>query len=474
MAEIWQGYEIQREATAGSTVAVKLPLRETLDDPRRRSRFLREIDILRQLRHANVVEYVDDGVIDGVPFLVTELLVGCTLRVQWERWRARGLTFRAVFDVVSAVAQAVQVLQESHIVHLDLCLDNIFITSAGTVKILDFGSAVEVAEPVMDMTGEVLTGKRGRVAPEVRLRTQVAANTDVFSLGVILYELLTGGVPFGEDDTDVAARRAEKGEYSRPVELNPVLNKVEDLRLFFDNTLIRSAVRSDIKHFCRMLQAARVEGGLDTLVFPVGDPPPPPSPKRTTTEETAPPPKKAVWPFLAAGGCLVLSALMLVVVFAIIPVVRRAVDNRPTFDDRAGGGGGLAKELKEAGDLVSRGQGYERVVDIVFDVRTNHPGWLSSLANRNMIDGWMYNACRPYFQDRYEQAKSQGNWQDAMHAALYVVKGCEAGADRRKAILAFSQDYAAKYGEDAAQRMLQDARDGDWALLRADIDAVLR
>lgn len=191
----------------GREVAVKVlpPGFET--DPDRLRCFAREARAAGALNHPNILVVHDLGEHAGAPFLVTELLRGETLR---ERLHAGPLPPRKAVETAAQIADGLAAAHERHIVHRDLKPENLFITADGVVKILDFGLArapgtppdaaheaatVDAGAAVASDPGRVL-GTPGYMAPEQVRGLPADHRADVFALGCVLYEMLSGRPPF--------------------------------------------------------------------------------------------------------------------------------------------------------------------------------------------------------------------------------------------------------------------------------------
>ena len=183
-------------------VALKLLAHAGSDDTQRIERFLQEARVTAALDHANIVKVFDVGVIDGRPYLVAELLDGETLRVRLGRGPLAEAEARRI---AGDVAAGLVVAHAAGLVHRDLKPDNIFLTRSGVTKILDFGIAKltdgpAVADGVATLTG-VLLGTAGYLAPEQILGNAVDGRTDLFALGSMLFEMLTGQRAFAREHT---------------------------------------------------------------------------------------------------------------------------------------------------------------------------------------------------------------------------------------------------------------------------------
>ena len=191
-----------RDPRLGRDVAIKVLHGDVAQMADRLARFEREARAVAALNHPNVLALHDFGNDSGVAYVVTELLEGETLRA---RLRASGpLGPRKVLDYTSQVVRGLAAAHEHGIVHRDLKPENLFITREGRVKILDFGLAyhVEPAGPgdsaATRLTTEqgMLMGTLGYIAPEQVLGQPATTRSDLFALGAIVYETLTGVQPF--------------------------------------------------------------------------------------------------------------------------------------------------------------------------------------------------------------------------------------------------------------------------------------
>jgi serine/threonine-protein kinase len=205
MGEVWRA----RDSGLEREVAIKILPAELGEDPGRRQRFQQEARAASACNHPNLLAVHDVGRQGSIDYLVTELLRGESLRKRVQRGR---LPLREALDLTIQAARGLSAAHERGIVHRDLKPENLFVTDEGVLKILDFGIARQVHDKslsrseldqaetreALTATGSVL-GTIGYMAPEQIAGSAVDARADLFALGCVFYELLTGSRAFAGD-----------------------------------------------------------------------------------------------------------------------------------------------------------------------------------------------------------------------------------------------------------------------------------
>src|SRR6266576_347807 len=183
-------------------VAIKLMHREIASDSDQLERFRREARSVAQLNHPHIVTVIDAGEDAGTPFIVFEYVEGETLK---ERIRRFGrLPIPEAIAYAIEIARALGAAHERGIVHRDIKPQNVLIDPEGSAKVTDFGIARSLADEGLTADGRVL-GTTDYVSPEQALGHPVTGQSDIYSLGIVLFEMLTGDVPFKADSQDVLA-----------------------------------------------------------------------------------------------------------------------------------------------------------------------------------------------------------------------------------------------------------------------------
>src|SRR5882757_766274 len=217
---------LARDTTLDRPVAVKVMHREMSEQADQLERFRQEARAVAKLSHPNVVSVIDAGEDGGYPYIVFEYVEGETLKARINRI--------GPLDVQEALAYAIEIargLTVAHarkMVHRDIKPQNILIDAEGRAKLTDFGISRQLEQDGMTATGRVL-GTTDYVAPEQAMGRRTDQRSDIYALGVVLYEMLTGEVPFAADSQVGVAMKHVNEELPDVQALRPELSAASAL-----------------------------------------------------------------------------------------------------------------------------------------------------------------------------------------------------------------------------------------------------
>jgi eukaryotic-like serine/threonine-protein kinase len=200
-------------------VALKVMSTRYASDEEFVERFKREAQSAAALSHPNIVSIFDRGASeDGTYYIAMEYLSGGTLK---DRIMSKGaLPARTAAAVALQIAEALQVAHERGVIHRDIKPHNILITESGDVKVTDFGIARAASSSTMTRTGSIL-GTAHYISPEQAMGEPVGPASDLYSLGVVLYEMLTGELPYDAETPLGIAMKHVNGHLQPPKAVNP-------------------------------------------------------------------------------------------------------------------------------------------------------------------------------------------------------------------------------------------------------------
>ncbi len=254
------------DLTLGRHVAVKVLLQRYLSDPTFVERFRREAKAAAGLNQQNLVSIYDWGELDGTYYIVMEYVEGETLKDLIRR-RER-LSGNESVNITMQLLAAVDFAHRSGIVHRDIKPQNVMIDRDGTCKVMDFGIA-RAGDSGMTEAGSIL-GTAQYLAPEQAKGYPVDERSDLYSVGVVLYEMLTGTVPFKGDSAVTVALKHVNEAPREPAELVPGLP-------YSLNQIVLKAMAKDpvdryqsAAEFARDLRAAREGGPVQAAAFDAG------------------------------------------------------------------------------------------------------------------------------------------------------------------------------------------------------------
>jgi eukaryotic-like serine/threonine-protein kinase len=370
MASVWSA----EDALLARRVAVKTLHPELAVDDSLRERFRNEAIAVASLTHPDIVATYDTGEDDGVAYFVMELVDGPNLRALLD---ARGpLSIDETVRIARGVTAALDHAHHHGIVHRDIKPANVLVPDAGPVKVTDFGIAKSEGTGDLTRTGTVV-GTARYLAPEQVQAEPVDARTDLYAVGLLMFEMLAGKPPFrGENDMEAAlARLTTTPPPLRTVraDVPPVLESIVTRCLALapaDRFQDASSLLDALDQLVDDSDPARTHGGgTGTLAPPQTRAQPAPARAATAQRARAPRRARAAWPW-AIVGVLLLAAGAIAGYLAV----------RETRDSKSSGGGtttGAAPQIQSAHDFDPGGDGSE------------HPESVDSAFDGNASTSWM-------------------------------------------------------------------------------------
>ena len=259
MSSVYRAFDIVLERA----VAIKLMHREIASDSDQLERFRREARAVAQLNHPQIVTVIDAGEEPsgdggeqglGTPYIVLEYVEGETLKELIRREGALEIPQAIAYAI--EIARALGAAHERLIVHRDVKPQNVLVGEEGGAKITDFGIARSLTEEGLTGTGRVL-GTTDYVSPEQALGQPVTGQSDLYSLGIVLYEMLTGQVPFTGDSPVAVAMRHVREEVPDVQRLRPEVSAATA-------AVLDRAVAKDLEH--RYGEAASMVADLEDVL----------------------------------------------------------------------------------------------------------------------------------------------------------------------------------------------------------------
>lgn len=216
MANVYKAYD----SVLCRTVALKVLKEEHREDKEFVRRFEREARAVLSLSHDNIVHSYAVGEDDGISYIVLEYVEGSTLK---ELIKSDGpMSPKVAVNIACQVLDALSHAHQKGIIHRDIKPQNVIITPRGKAKLTDFGIARDVAATTRTFAGSnTVMGSVHYISPEQARGEDVTAASDIYSCSVMLYEMLTGQVPFGGDNSVAIALKHLQEDMIPPTELNP-------------------------------------------------------------------------------------------------------------------------------------------------------------------------------------------------------------------------------------------------------------
>ncbi len=218
MADVYKATELFPQHR---TVAIKLLKQEFGQDAAFLRRFGQEAQAVLALSHENIVRPYDVGLDRDMPFIVLEYVEGITLK---ERILTKGpLTPRHAINLACQVLDALAHAHEKGIIHRDVKPQNIIINTRGRAKLTDFGIARNTASDTTTLAGANVFGSVHYLSPEQAKGLPVTSTSDIYSMGITLYEMVTASLPFQAESSVSIALKHVQDELTPPIKLNPAL-----------------------------------------------------------------------------------------------------------------------------------------------------------------------------------------------------------------------------------------------------------
>ena len=176
-------------------VALKFLRSDALEDEEHKARFLREARAVASLNHPNICVIHEIDEIEGESFIAMEFVEGESVK---QKIKARPLKLDGAVDIAVQTAQGLQAAHEKGVVHRDIKSSNLIVTPQGRVKVMDFGLAQLAERSQLTKTATIL-GTPAYMSPEQARKSTTDRRTDIWSLGVVIYEMVTGTLPFDRE-----------------------------------------------------------------------------------------------------------------------------------------------------------------------------------------------------------------------------------------------------------------------------------
>ncbi len=231
MADVYLAQDI----ILNRVVALKIMRSSLINDPVHVTRFQREARAVASLHHKNIVEIYDVGDESDNYFIVMEYVPGCTLK---DLIHKRGaLHFVETVDIIKQIVSAIDVAHDLGIIHRDLKPQNIMVTDSGVVKIADFGIA-SIQSLTQVTQSDTILGSLHYLAPEIARGEKATNQSDIYAIGILMYELLKGEVPFNGDTPLNIALKHMRDPIPSIREFNPTIPQA------VENIIIRATAKN--------------------------------------------------------------------------------------------------------------------------------------------------------------------------------------------------------------------------------------
>lgn len=220
MSDIYEASDL----VSKRVVCLKVMKEELCRDNENMKRFENEVEASASLNNPNIIRVYGKGVIDGRPYMACEYIKAQTLREKLKFNMAFSLN--EACEIMLQLSDGLSYIHQHGILHRDIKPDNLYLLPDGTLKIADFGIASPIGEKAKPQ--EAIRGTIYYTAPEILLGQTALVSSDIYSMGIVFFELLTGAIPFdGKSPEDVALKQI-KNKFPEPSKFNPSVPKVID------------------------------------------------------------------------------------------------------------------------------------------------------------------------------------------------------------------------------------------------------
>jgi eukaryotic-like serine/threonine-protein kinase len=368
---------LARDTTLDRPVAVKVMHREMSEQADQLERFRQEARAVAKISHPNVVAVIDAGEDGGYPYIVFEYVEGETLKARINRIGALDVQESLAYAI--EVARGLTVAHARRMVHRDIKPQNVLIDAEGRAKLTDFGISRQLEKDGLTATGRVL-GTTDYVAPEQAMGRGADQRSDIYSLGVVLFEMLTGHVPFSADSQVGVAMKHVNEELpdvqaDRP-EISAATALVVERATAKDPTKRYADIGEMIDDLSTALEVEAARAGSTTG-------------EATSVLEAVPPAKRSLSTRTRWSVAAILAAAAIIVIVIVVLQVVSSGNSPISGKDNGGGngnGGGGAKtstehkvSIESATDYDPEGDGHEdpETVELAVDGNPTGTAWSS-------------------------------------------------------------------------------------------------
>jgi serine/threonine protein kinase len=311
MGEVYKAID----PTLQRTVAVKI-VRPDIDRPEYLDRMMREAQACARLSHPNIVTVFEAGQVNGVVYIAMEYLQGKNLSDVLE---TKTLTFEDKIRIIGKVLEALQHAHNLDVVHRDIKPSNIHLTADGTIKLMDFGLARVLVADTLTASGNVL-GTPHYASPEQLKGEAVDCRTDIYSTGVMAYEMLSGRRPFEPDNDSISSvilKVIQQPAAPMDTDVSRLLPEIEAIvsramskapgDRFQTADEMRLALSSFLETSRARISVIETQGGSTIVLKPA----PPNQPSTWTPEHVTPAPSRR-WMWIGGGAAAAVIGALLV------------------------------------------------------------------------------------------------------------------------------------------------------------------